>query len=76
MKTCRETAQSLSSGEFDEQGFSERMALVIHLAMCRHCRAFAKQTRRLRMAARLASARLASAVPQRFEDRIVSRLAL
>jgi len=76
MKTCRETAQALSSGEVDEQRLSDRMALVIHLAMCRHCRAFAKQIRRLRVLARLVSEGLASDVPPHFAARIVSRIAL
>jgi len=73
MKTCRETAHSLSFGEFDGQRLSERMALVIHPAMCRHCRAFAKQLWRLRTLARLASQRLASQSPRNFEAGIMSR---
>jgi len=74
MRSCRETARRLSAQQFQQVPFWQRMALVAHLAMCRHCRAFAKQISRLQKLARLASARAASEPPDDFEAAILSRL--
>jgi len=41
MKSCRETAKAISGGETG--GLFDRIMLRMHLMMCRHCSAFAKQ---------------------------------
>jgi predicted anti-sigma-YlaC factor YlaD len=73
MTSCKEIALSLSAREIDRQSRMQRMALLVHLAMCRHCRAFNRQLRRFTHLARLASE--PRDLPHDFESTLVSRLA-
>jgi predicted anti-sigma-YlaC factor YlaD len=45
---------------------------MLHIAMCRHCRAFSKQLKHIRVLARLASERVQ--LPEKFEEALISRL--
>ena len=52
MLKCREVEQKVGSGEIGSAGFMERFAVRLHLMMCRHCRAYARQIRAIGEAAR------------------------
>jgi len=48
-----ETATELASQEIDEPlGFADRLALRLHILICRSCRRFRRQLLRIRLAAR------------------------
>jgi anti-sigma factor ChrR (cupin superfamily) len=44
--------QKIGSDEIRNAGFMERLAVNLHLLMCRHCRNYAKQIRAIGNAAR------------------------
>lgn len=48
MKNCREITRLLSEAQERELSLSERMALRMHLVICRGCRNFAEQMVALR----------------------------
>ena len=50
--SCKETTRLLSQGEDRNLAFGERVALRVHLAICRGCRNVDAQFRFLRLAAR------------------------
>jgi len=50
MLSCKETARLLSQGEDRDLGFGERVALRMHLAVCKGCRNVGTQFRFLRRA--------------------------
>lgn len=50
--SCKETARLLSQGEDRKLGFGERVALRVHLAICKGCRNVDTQFRFLRSAVR------------------------
>lgn len=50
MPSCKETARLLSQGADRELAFGERLALRMHLAICRGCRNVDAQIRFLRRA--------------------------
>jgi hypothetical protein len=52
MMTCKEVSLTMSTGELETGPVSRRMAVWLHLAMCRPCRAFRRQLRSLGRAAR------------------------
>jgi hypothetical protein len=52
MLKCREVEQKIGSGEIGSAGLMERFAVRLHLMMCRHCRAYARQIRAIGEAAR------------------------
>ena len=52
MLRCKEVARKIASDEFAEAGWRDRMAVRLHLAMCRHCRRYAVQLRAIGAAAR------------------------
>jgi len=52
MLSCRETMRLVSQGEDRELAFGERVALRVHLAICKGCRNVNAQFRFLRMAVR------------------------
>lgn len=43
MPTCREVARAVASGELDRAAFWRRLAMRLHLSMCRHCGRYARQ---------------------------------
>ena len=50
MLSCKETTRLLSQGEDRKLAFGERVALRVHLAICRGCRNVNAQFRFLRLA--------------------------
>lgn len=52
MLSCKETARLLSQGEDRGLAFGERIALRLHLAVCKGCRNVGAQFRFLRVATR------------------------
>ena len=54
--SCKETTRLLSQGEDRSLGFGERVALRVHLAICKGCRNVNAQFRFLRLAVKGLSA--------------------
>lgn len=52
MLKCREVEQKIGSDEILAAGLMERLAVRMHLAMCRHCSNYARQVRAIGNAAR------------------------
>jgi hypothetical protein len=52
MLRCKEVVHLVASEELAESGWMKRLTVRMHLAMCRHCRRYAKQIRELGRAAR------------------------
>lgn len=52
MLQCREVEQKIGSDEILSAGLMERVAVRMHVAMCRHCSNYAKQLRAIRNAVR------------------------
>jgi hypothetical protein len=50
MLSCKETARLLSQEQDRNLAFGERVALRVHLAMCKGCRNVGRQFRFLRLA--------------------------
>jgi hypothetical protein len=72
MRSCKETALYLSSGGDTDQAFWQRLGVMLHVSMCRHCLKFARQLKRMRVLARRASER--AQLPAKFEEILISRL--
>lgn len=47
MLRCREVVDLVASESWRAAPWTERFGLALHLAMCRHCRAYARGLRRL-----------------------------
>ena len=43
MKTCKEVSRLVSEGQDRQLGRAERLAIRIHMLMCRGCRRFEEQ---------------------------------
>jgi predicted anti-sigma-YlaC factor YlaD len=67
MMTCKEVSTLISTGGLDDARWSMRVAVRLHLSMCRHCRAFKRQLEALATAARTLSASLEAELPKDFE---------
>ncbi len=52
MLSCKETARILASDALEDLAWGRRLALRVHLLMCRHCRRYARQLRAIGVAAR------------------------
>ncbi len=52
MLSCKEVARTVASDALDEHTWGRRLALRLHLLMCRHCRRYARQLRAIAAAAR------------------------
>ena len=52
MVSCKEYATAVSSGELERAGLSKRLSMALHWLICKYCRAYARQMRRLGDAAR------------------------
>jgi predicted anti-sigma-YlaC factor YlaD len=74
MMTCKDVSTLLSSGALSDAPLSRRLAARLHLAMCRHCRAFRRQLNVVAGAARRTSAAFEAEPPEDFESDIVKRL--
>jgi hypothetical protein len=74
MMTCKEVSTLLSMGHVEEAPTAQRMAVQLHLMMCRHCRAFRRQLRVIGQVARLIAGNFEREPTSAFEDRILERL--
>lgn len=52
MPSCREVSGAVASGALDEAPIRRRLAVRLHLVMCRHCRRYARQLRAIGRATR------------------------
>jgi predicted anti-sigma-YlaC factor YlaD len=52
MLSCREVTSLTASDRLAAAGFRQRLAVRVHLLMCRHCRRYARQLRAMARAAR------------------------
>lgn len=76
MPSCREVAQRLSREQDELNRGGSRLALRMHLLMCRHCRRYDKQLQWLRANLRRALTRASrSRLSPAARDRIRDRLA-
>jgi hypothetical protein len=74
MMTCKEVSTLMSTGSLDDASWRVRMAVRLHLSMCRHCRAFKRQLETLSKAARMLSASNAAELSSDFEARLSESL--
>ena len=74
MMTCHDVSRLLSTGRLFDASLVRKLGAHIHLAMCRHCRAFRRQIEALARAAREAAVAFERELPRDFESRIVQRL--
>ena len=74
MMTCHDVSTLVSTGGLPEAPLGRRLGVRMHLAMCRHCRAFRRQVEFIGRAARAAGLTFERELPEDFESRIVQRL--
>ena len=74
MMTCKNAAHLLSAGTLEDSRVRTRLAVRIHLAMCRHCRAFKQQLDDLGRLAGLATRHYRNEPAPDFETRLARRL--
>ena len=74
MMTCHDVTTLISTGGLPEAPPVRRLAVRMHLAMCRHCRAFRRQVATIARAAHAASLAFERELPEDFESEIVQRL--
>jgi hypothetical protein len=76
MMTCKEVSMLVSSGGLPDAPLMRRLSVRLHLAMCRHCRAFRRQLIAVARAARTLNRVFAAEPGPAFETRMVQRLRL
>ena len=74
MMTCKEVSTLVSMEQVDEAPRARRMAVQLHLMMCRHCRAFRGQLQRIGDVARGIAGEIEREPSAAFENRILDRL--
>jgi predicted anti-sigma-YlaC factor YlaD len=74
MMTCHDVSMLVSTGELREAPLARRLSVRMHLAMCRHCRAFRRQVDTMARAARAAGLAFERELSGDFESTIVQRL--
>lgn len=74
MIRCKEVATLLSTDQVASQSVWRRIAVRVHLMMCRHCRRFARQVTLLKHAAEDLGARFDREVGADFERRLLRKL--
>jgi hypothetical protein len=74
MIRCKEVATLLSTDRVASQSVSRRIAVRLHLMMCRHCRRFARQLALLKQAGANLCAKFDSEVSADFEQRLHGKL--
>jgi predicted anti-sigma-YlaC factor YlaD len=74
MMTCKDVATRLSTGGLEDQSLAKRIVVVVHLAMCRNCRSFARQLAWLKRASRSLGDTIAGELPADFEARLHEHL--
>ncbi len=74
MMTCKEVSTRVSMGEMANAPMATRIEVWLHVAMCRHCRAFRRQMALIDRAAHLAAAVLEREPSASFEGKILHDL--
>jgi hypothetical protein len=74
MMICKEVSTLVSMDQVDEAPVARRMAVRLHLLMCRHCRAFRRQLRVIGAVSRLIAGDFEREPTAAFESRILDRL--
>ena len=74
MMTCQSVATRLSTGDLEHSTLRVRVAVRLHLAMCRSCRAFKRQLDALGAAARRIGRHYEHEPAGDFEARVVRAL--
>ena len=74
MMTCHDVSTLVSTGGLPDAPFARKLGVRMHLAMCRHCRAFGRQIETIARAARAAGLAFERELPPDFESTIVQRL--
>ena len=77
MLNCKEVTESISSDQLLKTGWWHRLAVRVHLLMCRKCRRYQEQIRKIGAAARQMwrSQPEEAAVLERLEDQILNGIA-
>jgi len=74
MMTCKDVSTLVSTGTLSDAPMARRLAVRLHLAMCRHCRSFRQQVAAVARGARNAAAAHAAEPSPEFESAIPDRL--
>ena len=74
MMTCKDVSTLVSTGGLPEAPLARRLGARLHLAMCRHCRAFQRQVEAIARAARTLNRVFQGEPPSTFETSVVQRL--
>ncbi len=74
MMTCHDVSTLVSTGGLSDAPLVRKLQVRLHLAMCRHCRAFRRQIEAIARASRAAALAFEHELPQDFESKIVQRL--
>ena len=74
MITCHDVSMLVSTGGLPDAPFMRKLGVRLHLAMCRHCRAFRRQIKAIARAARAAGLAFERELDTDFASRLVQRL--
>jgi predicted anti-sigma-YlaC factor YlaD len=74
MMTCKEVSTFVSTGDLQGASPARRFTVGVHLAMCRHCRAFRRQVQAIGDAARTLGAAFGAEPRSAFEADVLRRL--
>ncbi len=74
MMTCKQVSILVSMGDVESAPMMRRMGVWLHVAMCRHCRAFRRQLVRIGRAARLVSEAFEREPSANFEVKILDHV--
>ncbi len=74
MMTCKEVSTLVSMGDVERAPVMRRMGVWLHVAMCRHCRAFRQHLVVIGRAARLVSKVFEHEPAANFEGKILDHL--
>jgi hypothetical protein len=74
MMTCKEVSTLVSMGDVESAPMMRRMGVWLHVAMCRHCRAFRRQLVQIGRAARLVSEAFEREPSANFEGKILDHV--
>jgi hypothetical protein len=74
MMSCKQVSTLLSTGEVQASPWSRRLAVRMHLAMCRHCSAFKRWLDVIAAAARSLSRVAERDAPADLEARVIRRV--
>lgn len=74
MMSCKEVTTLIARGELTQAPLARRLAVRLHLALCRHCRAFQRQLDAISRAARSATAAVAGEPGSEFEATLIRRM--